>query len=138
MKKKFTLAGIAAGSAAVTIGLSAPSVAAPSGPGSAQDTINSLQASRLRVILNRLSDVPLDQATVVAIRPGASRHAAGHRQRRRLDRQGALHHRLRRREVITQEREEACRPRSSTHHPAPNCTTPNDEIESFPMLSSNR
>ena len=69
--KTFTFAGIAAaGLATITIGLSAPAVAAPSGPGSAQDTINSLQANGYRVILNRLSDVPLDQASVIAIRAG--------------------------------------------------------------------
>jgi hypothetical protein len=69
--KKVTFATIAAaGLAAVTIGLAAPAAAAPSGPGSAQDTINSLQANGYKVILNKLSDTPLDQATVVAVRPG--------------------------------------------------------------------
>jgi hypothetical protein len=69
--KKFTFATIAAaGLAAVTIGLSTPADAAPSGPESAQDVINSLQAKGYRVILNKLSDAPLDQATVVDIRPG--------------------------------------------------------------------
>ena len=69
--KKFSFAMVAAaGLAAVTIGLAAPAVAAPSGGESAQDTINSLQANEYRVILNKLSDVPLNQATVVGIRPG--------------------------------------------------------------------
>lgn len=69
--KKLTFTTIAAaGLAAVAIGLSAPAEAAPSGPGSAQDTINSLEAKGYRVILNKLSDAPLGQATVVDIRPG--------------------------------------------------------------------
>ncbi|MGB8502773.1 hypothetical protein [Mycobacterium sp.] len=69
--KRSTFATIAAaGLAAITIGLSTPAAAGPAGPGSAQDTISSLQASGYKVILNKLSDVPLDQATVVAIRPG--------------------------------------------------------------------
>jgi hypothetical protein len=69
--KKSTFATLAAaGLAAVTIGLSAPATAAPSGTGSAQDTINDLQANGYKVILNKLSDAPLNQATVVGVRPG--------------------------------------------------------------------
>ena len=35
-----------------------------------QDIINSLEASGYRVVLNKLGDAPLDQTTVVAVRPG--------------------------------------------------------------------
>ena len=68
---KFTSATVAATAlSAVIAGLAAPAAAAPSGPGSAQDIINSLEASGYKVVLNKLGDAPLDQATVVAVRPG--------------------------------------------------------------------
>ena len=69
--KKLGLATVAAsGLAAVILGLAAPAAAAPSGPGSAQDTINGLKADGYNVIVNRVGGTPLDQATVVAVRPG--------------------------------------------------------------------
>jgi hypothetical protein len=69
--KKLGLATIAAsGLAAAVLGLAAPAAAAPSGPGSAQDTINKLQSDGYNVIINRVGTTPLDQATVVAVRPG--------------------------------------------------------------------
>jgi hypothetical protein len=69
--KKFSFATIAAsGLAAAALGLAVPADAAPSGSGSAQDTINELQANGYKVVLNKISDVPLDQAKVVAVRPG--------------------------------------------------------------------
>ena len=48
----------------------APAVAAPTGPGDAQQTIDQLQADGYTVIVNRVGTAPLDQATVVAVRPG--------------------------------------------------------------------
>jgi len=69
--KKLGLATVAAsGLAAAILGLAVPAAAAPSGPGSAQDTINSLKADGYNVIVNRVGGTPLDQATVVAVRPG--------------------------------------------------------------------
>ena len=69
--KKLGLATVAAsGLAAAILGLAAPAAAAPSGPGSAQDTINGLKADGYNVIVNRVGGAPLDQATVVAVRPG--------------------------------------------------------------------
>lgn len=69
--KKFGFATIiASGLAAAVLGLATPAVAAPSGPGNAQDTINSLQARGYKVIVNRVGNTPLDQASVVAVRPG--------------------------------------------------------------------
>ena len=59
-----------AGAAAAVIGLAAPAAAAPTGPGNAQQTINELQAQGYTVIVNRTGTGPLDQATVVAVRPG--------------------------------------------------------------------
>ena len=61
---------IVGGLAAAIIGLAAPASAAPAGPGSAQQTINELQAQGYTVIVNRLGAAPLDQSTVVAVRPG--------------------------------------------------------------------
>jgi hypothetical protein len=63
-------ATIAGGLAAAIIGLAAPAAAAPTGPGDAQQTISELQAQGYTVIVNRTGAVPLDQATVVAVRPG--------------------------------------------------------------------
>lgn len=69
--KKFGYATVLAGGlAAAVIGLASSAVAAPSGPGNAQDTITSLQQQGYNVIVNRVGDTPLDQATVVAVRPG--------------------------------------------------------------------
>ncbi|MBE1548233.1 hypothetical protein GGC64_002257 [Mycobacterium sp. OAS707] len=69
--KKFGLAtALIAGAGAAIIGLAAPAAAAPSGPGNAQQTINELQAQGYTVIVNRLGAAPLDQAAVVAVRPG--------------------------------------------------------------------
>lgn len=69
--KKFGYATVLAGGlAAAVIGLASPAVAAPSGPGNAQDTITSLQQQGYNVIVNRVGDTPLNQATVVAVRPG--------------------------------------------------------------------
>ena len=69
--KKFTVATLAAsGLAAAILGLAAPADAAPTGPGNAQDTVNALEAQGYHVIVNRLGSTPLDQATVVAVRPG--------------------------------------------------------------------
>jgi hypothetical protein len=69
--KKFGLAAtIVGGLAAAIIGLAAPAAAAPTGPGNAQQTIGELQAQGYTVIVNRVGTVPLDKATVVAVRPG--------------------------------------------------------------------
>jgi hypothetical protein len=69
--KKLGLATVAAsGLAAAILGLAGPAAAAPSGPGSAQDTINDLKADGYNVIVNRVGGTPLEQATVVAVRPG--------------------------------------------------------------------
>ena len=70
MKKFGIAAAIVSGAAAGVIGLAAPAVAAPTGPGSAQQTINELQADGYTVIVNRIGTAPLDQASVVAVRPG--------------------------------------------------------------------
>ncbi|MDV3126210.1 hypothetical protein M1247_14905 [Mycobacterium sp. 21AC1] len=70
MKKVGFATAIAGSAAAVLIGLAAPAMAAPSGPGNAQDTISNLQAQGYTVIVNRTGTTPLESATVVGVRPG--------------------------------------------------------------------
>jgi len=55
---------------ASALGLAGAVAAAPSGPGSAQDTLNSLQAQGYKVIANKVGNAPLGQCTVSAVRPG--------------------------------------------------------------------
>lgn len=69
--KKFGLATAAASAlAAGMIGLAAPALAAPAGPGNAQETISDLQSQGYTVIVNRIGNTPLDQASVVGVRHG--------------------------------------------------------------------
>lgn len=69
--KKFGFATVAASAlAAATIGLAAPALAAPTGPGNAEQTIEQLQSQGYNVIVNRLGNTPLDQANVVGVREG--------------------------------------------------------------------
>jgi hypothetical protein len=69
--KKFGFATVAASAlAAAVVGLAAPAMAAPSGPGNAQQTITKLESQGYQVIVNRIGSAPLDQASVVAVRPG--------------------------------------------------------------------
>jgi hypothetical protein len=69
--KKFGFATvIASGLAAAILGLASPAQAAPTGPGNAEQAISQLQAQGYNVIVNRIGSAPLDQATVVAVRPG--------------------------------------------------------------------
>jgi hypothetical protein len=57
--------------AALCLGLTATTAqAAPSGPANAADVIASLQQQGYHVIVTRTGTAPLDQAIVVAIRPG--------------------------------------------------------------------
>jgi len=50
--------------------LAAPAYGAPSGTASAQVTVNGLQASGYKVIINRFGSAPLDRCAVTAVRPG--------------------------------------------------------------------
>jgi hypothetical protein len=61
---------VASGLVAAVLGLAAPADAAPSGPGNAQDTISKLEAQGYNVIINHVGSTPLEQASVVAVRPG--------------------------------------------------------------------
>jgi hypothetical protein len=77
--KKFGFATVAASAvAAGLIGLAAPVQAAPTGPGSAQETISDLQAQGYTVIVNRIGNAPLNQASVVAVRSGQTYSRTDH------------------------------------------------------------
>lgn len=65
-----TAAAVAAGLTAAVIGFAAPAVAAPMIGGDAAETISMLEAEGNRVVVNRLSGVPLDQAEVVGVNRG--------------------------------------------------------------------
>ena len=69
--KSATLASVLAGGlTAAVLGMAVPAAAAPTGPGNAQETIHQLQADGYNVIVNRVGTTPLEQATVVSVRPG--------------------------------------------------------------------
>ncbi len=70
MKNLAIATAIAAGLSATFLGLAAPALAAPTG-GSADDTISQLEADGNRVIVNRLSDAPLSEASVVGVKQGS-------------------------------------------------------------------
>lgn len=68
--KSRIVAAVVGGVAAAVIGSAGTAMAAPNGPSNAQQTISQLQAQGYTVIVNRLGSSPLDQASVVAVRPG--------------------------------------------------------------------
>lgn len=75
MKHTISAAAVATGLTAAFVALlsqAAPALAAPAGAGNAQDTINSLEGQGYQVIVNRLSNAPLNQASVVSIGEGAT------------------------------------------------------------------
>ncbi|WNG87316.1 hypothetical protein C6A87_026795 [Mycobacterium sp. ITM-2016-00317] len=68
--KNLTIAtAFAAGLGAAVLGLAAPTAAAPTG-GNADAVISQLEAQGHRVVVNRLSDAALSQASVVGINKG--------------------------------------------------------------------
>ena len=70
MKTLTITTAAAAGLTAGVFGLAAPALAAPSGAGSAADTISALEAQGNRVVVNRQSSTPLDEASVVSVTRG--------------------------------------------------------------------
>lgn len=77
--KKFGFATVAASAlTAAFLGLAAPAIAAPTGPGNAQDTISKLEAQGYQVVVNRIGNAPLEQASVVAVRPGQTYSRTDH------------------------------------------------------------
>jgi hypothetical protein len=68
---RLTLGTIAGGAfIALALGLPAGAQAAPSGIGSAQDTVNDLENDGFKVVLNKMGAGPLDHCTVDSVRPG--------------------------------------------------------------------
>jgi hypothetical protein len=66
-----TSAAIAGGAILLlALGLPAGAHAAPSGIGSAQDTVNELEDNGFKVVLNKMGAGPLDHCTVDSVRPG--------------------------------------------------------------------
>ncbi|CAN5143864.1 hypothetical protein BH09ACT8_BH09ACT8_08550 [soil metagenome] len=61
---------VAGGLTAATLAFAGPALAAPTGPGTVQGTVNSLQAQGYKVIVNKLGASPPAQCTVSALRPG--------------------------------------------------------------------
>jgi hypothetical protein len=55
---------------AVALGLPVSADAAPSGVGSAQDTVNELENNGYKVVVNKLGSGPLDRCAVDSVRPG--------------------------------------------------------------------
>jgi hypothetical protein len=78
-----------AGLAAVTFGLASPASAAPSDVGTAQDTVNSLQAQGFTVIVNKVGNAPLSQCRVSGGATGPDVLSVGQRGSRSHD---GLHH----------------------------------------------
>ena len=68
---ELTFATAAAGAIiALAVGIPASAQAAPSGIGSAQDTVNELEDNGFKVVLNKMGTGPLDHCTVDSVRPG--------------------------------------------------------------------
>jgi hypothetical protein len=62
---------IATGAMALAaLGMAGVANAAPSGPVTASETVNSLQAGGFHVILNKVGTAPLDTCSVSSVRPG--------------------------------------------------------------------
>ena len=77
--QKFGFTTVAASAlTAAFLGLAAPALAAPTGPGNAQNTISELEAQGYRVIANRIGSAPLEQASVVAVRSGQTYSRTDH------------------------------------------------------------
>ena len=71
MKNLTITTAAAATFTAAFVGLAAPALAAPTGS-NADATISQLEAQGNRVIVNRLSDAPLSEASVVGVNRGSA------------------------------------------------------------------
>jgi hypothetical protein len=67
---RLTLSTTAGAFVALAMALPAGAQAAPSGIGSAQDTVNELEDNGFKVVLNKMGAGPLDHCTVDSVRPG--------------------------------------------------------------------
>ncbi len=76
MKTAFVLIATA-GLAAAAVASAAPSFPAPSGIGTAQDTVHALQARGYTVVLKQAGNAPLDECTVSGVGPDHTSAATG-------------------------------------------------------------
>jgi hypothetical protein len=68
---RLTFATVAGGALiALVLGFPGSAQAAPSGIGSAQDTVHELETNGFRVVLNKMGTGPLDHCTVDSVLPG--------------------------------------------------------------------
>jgi len=78
--KSYVLIGfIGATIAASTVIVATVANAAPTGPSSVDQTVQTLEASGYNVIVNRSGAAPLSQCTVSAVRPGQTHSTADSR-----------------------------------------------------------
>ncbi|HEV7853210.1 MAG TPA: hypothetical protein VGP27_17935 [Mycobacterium sp.] len=70
MKHVLLPAMVAGSIAGVALGSASAAYAAPTGPVSASETVNALQARGLHVILIKTGTAPLDECAVTSVRPG--------------------------------------------------------------------
>jgi hypothetical protein len=79
MKRYVPIGFIGATIAASTVTIAAVANAAPSGPSSVDQTVQTLEASGYNVIVNRTGAAPMSQCTVSAVRPGQTHSTADSR-----------------------------------------------------------
>jgi hypothetical protein len=72
MKKVLFAVAAAAVMFGLSAGTAAQAVAAPSGTGSALDTVTSLESSGYQVVVKKVGVQPLEMCTVDSIRPGSA------------------------------------------------------------------
>jgi hypothetical protein len=72
MKKLIFAAAVAGAVVGLATGSAAQALAAPSGTGSAQDTVKSLEGVGYRVVVKKVGVEPLELCTVDSIRPGTT------------------------------------------------------------------
>jgi hypothetical protein len=68
--KSYVVIGFTVSTLGAAVALAAVANAAPSGPSSVDQTVQTLEASGYNVIVNRTGAAPLAQCTVSAVRPG--------------------------------------------------------------------
>jgi carbohydrate-selective porin OprB len=70
MKKLLFATAVAGTMLGLAAGTAAPALAAPSGTGSAQETVNSLENSGYRVVVSKVGTAPIELCTVDSASPG--------------------------------------------------------------------
>lgn len=69
--KKYVLATLTTGAlASAALAFGGAASAAPTGPSTVDDTVNTLKSSGYNVVVNRTGAAPLSQCSVASVRPG--------------------------------------------------------------------